>query len=190
MKPFTVLRAKTAVLPQTNIDTDRIIPARFLKTVDKRGLGGRVFFDWRRDQLGRLRPDFPLNRPQAAGAEVLVAGDNFGCGSSREHAPWALLDSGVRAVVSTRIADIFSQNALKTGLLPVIVDHAFHGLLTAREGETVEIDLRARTIAAAGETHPFTVDPFARVCLLEGQDHLDHILDQRALIDRFEEAMS
>ncbi len=112
------------VLPRENVDTDQIIPARFLKVTDKKGLGKALFSDWRYDAAGTPRPDFVLNRPEAAGCQILVAGDNFGCGSSREHAPWALVDSGIRAVVSTRIADIFRSNALKNGLLPVVVDPA------------------------------------------------------------------
>src|SRR5579862_5874254 len=122
MQPLTTLSSRTLTLPAANIDTDQIIPARFLTTTTRAGLGQQLFADWRYDAAGRPRPEFVLNRPGAPGCRILVAGDNFGCGSSREHAPWALLDFGIRAVISTRFADIFASNALKNGLLPVVVD--------------------------------------------------------------------
>ena len=129
MEPFTTLTSRCILLPASNVDTDQIIPARFLKTVSRRGLGEHLFADWRLDQDGRPRADFPLNSPAAKGASILVAGDNFGCGSSREHAPWALLDFGFRAVISTSFADIFRNNAVKTGLLPVALPQSAHATL-------------------------------------------------------------
>src|SRR5687767_510308 len=135
MEPIRTFTSRTVVLPIENIDTDQIIPARFLKGTSKTGLGEKLFNDWRYDAQGQNKPDFILNRPEAKGAQVLVAGDNFGCGSSREHAPWALCDFGFRAVVSTSIADIFRNNALKNGLLPIVVDKAVHQRLLDRSEE-------------------------------------------------------
>ena len=185
---FTTLTSKTAVLPQANIDTDQIIPARFLKTTGRAGLGKSLFADWRFDERGRERPEFALNRPDAKGAQVLVAGENFGCGSSREHAPWALTDFGFRAVVSTSIADIFRANAVKNGLLPVVVDAQTHAFLLANPGAAVEIDLAAQTLTAGGRTASFPLDPFARFCLLNGTDELGFLLEQGDAIAAFERA--
>jgi 3-isopropylmalate/(R)-2-methylmalate dehydratase small subunit len=187
MDPIRIIESRTVVLPNENIDTDQIIPARYLKTIDKRGLGKALFSDWRYGPDGAPRADFPLNRPEAQGARVLVAGDNFGCGSSREHAPWALVDFGFRAVVSTRIADIFRNNALKNGLLPIVVDPASHAKLLAAPGAQVRIDLEARTIALPdGTAAPFPVDAFSRYCLLNGVDELGFLLSQGDAIDAFE----
>jgi 3-isopropylmalate/(R)-2-methylmalate dehydratase small subunit len=185
MEPFVKLTSRTVVLPAANIDTDQIIPARFLKTTDKLGLGKHAFSGWRYDEGGRPRSDFPLNAAGAAGAKVLVAGDNFGCGSSREHAPWALLDWGFRAVVSSAIADIFRANAMKNGLLPVVVGAAMHQRLLAGP-TTVAIDLESQTLTAYGETVPFSVDPFARRCLIDGVDELGFLLGQVDAIAGFE----
>jgi 3-isopropylmalate/(R)-2-methylmalate dehydratase small subunit len=186
--PFT---SPTVVLAVDNVDTDQIIPARFLKVTEKGGLGGALFADWRYDVDGGPRPEFALNRPQAAGARVLVAGDNFGCGSSREHAPWALLDYGFRAVVSTSIADIFRNNALKNGLLPVVVNRAFHRRLLAEPGASVTIDLEARLIRLAdGESASFPIDPFARYCLLEGIDELGFLLSRGDVIEAYEKNLT
>ena len=146
MKPIVSLTSRTVVMPSTNIDTDQIIPARFLTTTTREGLGRSLFADWRYDQDGNPRPDFVLNLPQSQGCAVLVAGRNFGCGSSREHAPWALVDYGFRAVVSTKIADIFRSNSLKNGLLPVVVDEATHAWLLAHPGAEVTIDLETRSL--------------------------------------------
>jgi len=143
MNPIKTIRSKTVVLPATNIDTDQIIPGRFLTTTTREGLGAALFADWRYDASGEPRPDFVLNRPQARGCEVLVAGRNVGCGSSREHAPWALLDYGIRAVISTEIADIFRSNSLKNGLVPVVVDETTHRWLVDHAGAEVLIDLTA-----------------------------------------------
>jgi 3-isopropylmalate/(R)-2-methylmalate dehydratase small subunit len=187
MEPIRIIESRTVVLPNENIDTDQIIPARYLKTIDKKGLGAALFSDWRYAPDGAPKPDFPLNRPDAAGARVLVAGDNFGCGSSREHAPWALVDFGFRAVVSTRIADIFRNNALKNGLLPIVVDAATHAKLLAAPGASVRIDLEARTISLPdGAAATFPVDAFSRYCLLNGVDELGFLLSQADAIDAFE----
>ncbi|HVP67093.1 MAG TPA: 3-isopropylmalate dehydratase small subunit [Anaeromyxobacteraceae bacterium] len=181
MAKFTTLSSRAVVLPVSDVDTDQIIPARFLKTTDKAGLGASLFADWRYDETGRAKPDFPLNRPGAVDAQVLVAGDNFGCGSSREHAPWALTGFGFRAVVSTSFADIFRNNALKNGLLPVAVDAAAHrSLLEALERApeaTLTIDLASQTLELPGGRRVgFPVDAFAKTCLLEGVDELGYIL--------------
>jgi 3-isopropylmalate/(R)-2-methylmalate dehydratase small subunit len=181
MAQFTTLTSRVVVVPQNDIDTDQIIPARFLKTTDKHGLGASLFADWRYGEGGAPRPEFPLNQPRAQGAQVLLAGDNFGCGSSREHAPWALTGFGFRAVVSTSFADIFRNNALKNGLLPVAIDAAAHATLLsqlARDPEAqVTVDLARQALRLpGGEEVRFPIDPFARTCLLEGVDELGYIL--------------
>src|SRR5918911_3065315 len=163
MEPLRTIKSRTVVLARENIDTDQIIPARFLKTTEKKGLGKALFSDWRYRPDGAPNADFVLNRPEAQGCGVLVAGDNFGCGSSREHAPWALVDAGFSAVVSTSIADIFRNNALKNGLVPVVVDRAAYEKLVAAPGAEVEVDLEARTISLpGGGTATFPIDSFAR----------------------------
>lgn len=188
MNPVRQVRSRTVVLPATDVDTDQIIPARFLTTTSRDGLGRALFADWRFDANGRPRPEFALNRPEAGGCEILVAGRNFGCGSSREHAPWALCDFGIRAVISTSIADIFSSNALKNGLLPVRVDAATHTWLLANPGVEIEIDLESTTLTLPdGKRVPFPIEPFARHCLLNGVDQLGYLLSQRPAIDAFEE---
>jgi 3-isopropylmalate/(R)-2-methylmalate dehydratase small subunit len=185
LRTFT---SSTVVLPVDNIDTDQIIPARYLKGTSRSGLGKVLFADWRYDAQGRPKPDFVLNRSEARGAEVLVAGDNFGCGSSREHAPWALVDAGFRAVVSTSIADIFKNNALKNGLLPIEVEPAVHRRLAAQPGALVTVDLEAQAVTLAdGTKAPFEVEPFARYCLLTGVDEMQFLLDQSDVIARFED---
>src|SRR5688572_3868496 len=146
MEPIRTFTSKTVVLPIDNVDTDQIIPARFLKVTSKVGIGKHLFADWRYDPAGNPKRDFVLNRPEAEGAQVLIAGDNFGCGSSREHAPWALYDHGFRAVVSTSIADIFRSNSLKNGLVPVVVDPATHAKLLAAPGTEVTISVEDRTL--------------------------------------------
>ena len=187
MEAFTALTARTVVMPGANIDTDQIIPARFLTTTTRAGLGSRLFADWRYAADGTPRADFVLNRPEAAGARILVAGRNFGCGSSREHAPWALLDHGIRAVISTELADIFCTNALKNGLLPVIVDEPTSQWLLAHPGSEVTLDVAATTLALpGGRTVRFPLEPFARHCLLQGVDELGFLLEQRAAIEAFE----
>jgi 3-isopropylmalate/(R)-2-methylmalate dehydratase small subunit len=189
MEPFTTLTSRTVVLARTNIDTDQIIPARFLTTTTKAGLGERLFADWRYDSAGHLRADFVLNQPAAAGCRVLVAGRNFGCGSSREHAPWALVDHGFRAVVSTEIADIFRNNALKNGLLPVVVDEATSGWLLRHPGAEVGIDVASSTLTLpTGAQVRFPLEPFAQHCLLEGVDELGFLLGRLGEIAAYERA--
>lgn len=188
-EPFTRLTSRTIVLAQANIDTDQIIPARFLTTTTREGLGVAAFYDWRYDADGTPKPHALLNKIDPAAHRILVAGDNFGCGSSREHAPWALADYGFRAVISTRIADIFTSNALKNGLLPVVVDPATHARLLAAPGATVSIDLE-RCEVSLGDAAParFAVEPFARRCLIEGVDPLGWLLERMPPIEAFEEA--
>jgi len=188
MEPITTFRSKTVVLPMENIDTDQIIPARFLKVTSKVGIGKHLFADWRYNADGSLRPDFVLNQPEAAGASTLVAGDNFGCGSSREHAPWALVDFGFRAVISTSIADIFRNNALKNGLLPIVVDPSVHAQLLASPGAEITVSLEERSVRLPdGSTVTFAIDPFARYCLMNGVDELGFLLSQDAVITAFEQ---
>jgi 3-isopropylmalate/(R)-2-methylmalate dehydratase small subunit len=184
---FGAFTSRTVVLPVDNVDTDQIIPARFLKGTGKAGLGDNLFADWRYDASGQPRPDFVLNRPEARDARVLVAGDNFGCGSSREHAPWALLGHGFQAVVSTSIADIFKNNALKNGLLPIVVDRNAHAALLAAPGAEVHVDLEAQTLTLpGGQAVRFPIDPFARYCLLHGVDELSFLLSRAESIAAFE----
>jgi 3-isopropylmalate/(R)-2-methylmalate dehydratase small subunit len=178
-------------MPVDNIDTDQIIPARFLKTISKEGLDKQLFYDWRYDADGGPKPDFILNQPEWQGVQVLLAGDNFGCGSSREHAPWALTQWGFRAVISTSFADIFKGNALKNGLLPVIVSRDVHAELFEAvkkdRNAQVSIDLAAQmmTLPDGGKIE-FPVDPFSKHCLLEGVDELGYILGQQTSIEAFE----
>ncbi|MBP6106405.1 MAG: 3-isopropylmalate dehydratase small subunit [Steroidobacteraceae bacterium] len=187
MDPITVIRSRTVVMPSTHIDTDQIIPARFLTTTVREGLGAALFADWRYDTSGQPRPDFVLNQPAAQGCQVLVAGRNIGCGSSREHAPWALLDFGIRVVISTEIADIFRNNSLKNGLLPVVVDEATHEWLLANPGVEVEIDLPDSTLRLPdGRNVTFPIESFSRYCLMNGIDELGYLLSQMPAIERFE----
>jgi 3-isopropylmalate/(R)-2-methylmalate dehydratase small subunit len=187
VEPLRRVRSRTVVLRQPDIDTDQIIPARFLTTTERAGLGQWAFADWRYHPDGRPRADFVLNRPEAQGCAVLVAGHNFGCGSSREHAPWALLDFGVRAVVSTGIADIFRNNSLKNGLLPVVVDEATHRWLLDNPGVEVEADLESTSLALPdGRRVTFPIEAFARHCLLNGVDELGYLLSQADRIAAFE----
>lgn len=187
MQPIRTIQSRTVVLPSTNIDTDQIIPARFLTTTTKEGLGKQAFADWRYDASGAPKADFPLNNPEAQGCAVLVAGRNFGCGSSREHAPWALLDFGFRAVISTEIADIFRNNSLKNGLIPIVVDEGTHRWLIENPGAEVRIDLESNSLTLPnGVSVNFHIEGFARYCLLNGTDELGFLLQQSAAIDRFE----
>ncbi len=189
MQPFKQLTSRTIVLRERNIDTDQIIPARFLTTTERKGLGQHAFNDWRRLPDGTPNPEFPFNRAENAGAQILVAGRNFGCGSSREHAPWALTDLGLRAVVSSEIADIFRSNALKNGLLPIVLDDAIVDELLAQPGIELRIDIAARTLTLPdGRRFDFPLDAFAQTCLLEGVDQLGYLLNQRPAIERFEAA--
>jgi 3-isopropylmalate/(R)-2-methylmalate dehydratase small subunit len=175
------IRSASVVLAQANIDTDRIIPARFLSTTTRTGLGEHAFADWRQDQ------DFALNRAENAGRAILVAGRNFGCGSSREHAPWALVDAGFRAVVSSQVADIFRANALKNGLVPVVLDEDVVQALMKRSDDVLEIDIAAGELRTPdGAAHRFALDAFARTCLLEGVDELGYLLARDPHITRYE----
>jgi 3-isopropylmalate/(R)-2-methylmalate dehydratase small subunit len=177
------------VLPVENVDTDQIIPARFLKATSKIGLGKNLFADWRFDAAGQSKADFILNRPEAKGCAILVAGDNFGCGSSREHAPWALHDYGFRVVISTSIADIFRNNSLKNGLVPVVVERAVHEKLLAASGVTATVSVEDQTLTLADGTRTqFPIDPFARYCLLNGVDELEFLLAQEPAIAAFEKS--
>ncbi|MBV8864279.1 MAG: 3-isopropylmalate dehydratase small subunit [Acidobacteriaceae bacterium] len=191
MDKFTSFTSRLAPLAIDNIDTDQIIPARFLKTTSKTGLGDQLFYDWRYDETGKPKPDFLLNQPEGRAAEVLLAGDNFGCGSSREHAPWALLQYGFRAVISTSFADIFCGNALKNSLLPITVPPDVHkALFAAIVGDpatTVTIDLlQQKLVLPGGSAINFPIDEFARHCMLEGVDELGYILQQEQAIACFE----
>ncbi len=191
MEPFVTLRSTAVVLPLENVDTDQIIPARFLKTTDRLGLGNNLFADWRYDASGAPKREFVLNRPEAKSAQLLVAGKNFGCGSSREHAPWALLGYGFRAVVSSEFADIFRNNALGNGLLPVALPEPVVeriGALIASDPTSVfTIDLESQTCALpGGERFEFPVDPFARYCMLQGVDQLGYLAAKEPEIAAYE----
>ena len=188
-QPLTRVRSRTVCLPERNIDTDRIIPARFLTTTTRDGLGRHAFNDWRYREDGSPDPAFALNAPDAQGAQILVAGRNFGCGSSREHAPWALLDFGLRAVISAEIADIFRSNALKNGLLPIVLDAAVVDELLANPGIELDIDIAASTVVMPdGHRFAFPIDGFARTCLLEGVDQLGYLLKQSNHIQAYEDS--
>ena len=182
MKPYLPFESRLVPLPMNNIDTDQIIPARFLKTTSREGLDKNLFCDWRQD------PDFILNTPRGQNAQILLAGDNFGCGSSREHAPWALTQFGFRAVISTSFADIFKQNSLKNSLVPIVVPADVHAkLFELPEDATVKVDLASQTLTLPdGQTVEFPVDSFSKTCLLEGIDELGWILKQEPAIAAFE----
>lgn len=191
MEPFTTLTARVVAIPAANIDTDQIIPARFLKTISKTGLGRNLFADWRYDDEGHPKADFPLNRTENNGARILLAGDNFGCGSSREHAPWALIDYGFRAIISTSFADIFRNNALKNGLLPLVVDDETHAQLLslAQEDPTIEltIDMDTQSLTLPdGRRTRFPIDTFNKICMMEGLDQLGYLLKHGPAIEMYE----
>jgi 3-isopropylmalate/(R)-2-methylmalate dehydratase small subunit len=189
MQPLQRVRSKTVVIASTNVDTDQIIPARFLTTTTKEGLGKQLFADWRYLADGSPNPEFALNRPEAAGCHVLVAGRNFGCGSSREHAPWALMDYGIRAVISTEIADIFKNNSLKNGLLPITVDESTATWLLAHPGADIDIDLTAsRLTLPTGISVTFPLEAFARHCLLNGIDELGYLRSKLDAVTQYEAA--
>jgi 3-isopropylmalate/(R)-2-methylmalate dehydratase small subunit len=193
MEKFNQFSGQIAPLPINDIDTDQIIPARFLKTTDKTGLGQQAFFDWRYKDDGTPNPDFVLNQPQYQDATILIAGNNFGCGSSREHAPWALIGMGLKAVVSTEFADIFRNNALKNGLLPVIVDEETQQQLVslAEEDPTtqVSINLEAQTLELPdGRKVEFPIDAFSKYCLLNGVDQLGYLLGLEDEVIEYEQA--
>jgi 3-isopropylmalate/(R)-2-methylmalate dehydratase small subunit len=187
MEKFTPFESRMVPLPMDNVDTDQIIPARFLKTISKVGLGDQLFYDWRYDAEGKPKPDFALNKPESKASQILLAGDNFGCGSSREHAPWALTQYGFRAVISTSFADIFKGNSLKNSLLPIVVPADVHEELKKNSGASVKVDLASQTVTLpSGRTIEFPVDTFAKHCLLEGIDELRYIQQQESAIAAFE----
>ena len=187
MQPVTQIVSRTVVLRERNIDTDQIIPARFLTTTQRKGLGKHAFNDWRTLADGSPDPEFPFNRAENAGARILVAGRNLGCGSSREHAPWALTDLGLRAVISAEIADIFRSNALKNGLLPIVLDERIVDDLLEQPGVELRIDVAQRSLTLPdGRVVRFPLDAFAQTCLLEGVDQLGYLLKQGDAIARFE----
>ncbi|MDX1404014.1 MAG: 3-isopropylmalate dehydratase small subunit [Woeseiaceae bacterium] len=189
MQAISTLVSRSVVLPVADVDTDQIIPARFLTTTTKEGLGRHLFAYWRYNDDGSDKEDFVLNKPEARDCRILVAGNNFGCGSSREHAPWALLDFGFRAVISTSIADIFRSNSLKNGLLPVVVDADTHNWLVEHPGVELSIDVAASTLTLPdGRTVSYPIDRFARYCLLEGIDQLGFLQQHEDDIRRFEES--
>jgi 3-isopropylmalate/(R)-2-methylmalate dehydratase small subunit len=195
MAQFTTITSHAVAIPSNDIDTDQIVPARYLKVTDKAGLGAALFADWRYDADGSPKPDFVLNTPEANGAQILLAGDNFGCGSSREHAPWALTGFGFRVVVSTSFADIFQNNALKNGLLPIIVDRDVHAdlmALVARAPRTeLAVNLERQTLTLpTGRAVSFPIDPFSKTCLLKGTDELGYLLSFERQIAAFEAGQS
>ena len=188
---FPSLSTAGVPLDRRNVDTDAIIPARYLKTVKRTGLGEGLFFAWRYGEDGAPRPDFPLNRPEYRGGRVLVAGENFGCGSSREHAVWALMDFGFRAVIAPSFSDIFHNNCLKNGMLPVVLPaaevQALQDALLADPGSRVEVDLPGQTVRGPkGDVHRFAIDPFAKTCLLEGLDEIALTMQGVTEIERYE----
>ena len=193
-EPFESFTSRVIPLPAENVDTDQIVPARYLKATDKLGLGEALFHDWRFTESGGLRePPFVLDRPEMAGRQVLLAGDNFGCGSSREHAPWALGAWGIRSVITTSCADIFRNNALKNGLLPIVVDPERHAqlfeLLASDPDVEIAVDLESQVVHLPGdEDQPFDVDPFSKLMLLRGTDELGYLLDHTAAIDAWDAA--
>lgn len=190
MANFTTLTSRVMPLPVNDIDTDQIIPAQFLKVTDKNGLADALFFNWRYNDDESLNKDFIINKPESAGCQILLAGDNFGCGSSREHAPWALTAYGFRAVISTSFADIFRNNSLKNGLIPIIVDDATHKMLfdLVEEAPHAEltVDLATQTLSYPDGSVTFPIDPFNKTCLLNGVDELGYILGFEKQIAEFE----
>lgn len=190
MAQFTTLTSRILPLPVNDIDTDQIIPARFLKATDKKGMGDNLFADWRYNPDGSPKPGFVLNKPESKGAQILLAGDNFGCGSSREHAPWALIGFGFHAVISTSFADIFRNNALKNGLIPIIVDEATHKMLFDLVEEIPNakftVDLATQSLLFPNGSVNFPIDPFNKTCLLNGVDELGYIMGFEKQISVFE----
>jgi 3-isopropylmalate/(R)-2-methylmalate dehydratase small subunit len=193
MAQFTKLTSRVVCLPANDVDTDQIIPARFLKATDKNGMGDNLFADWRYDADGSPNPDFVINKPGSAGCQILLAGDNFGCGSSREHAPWALTSFGFQAVISTSFADIFRSNSLKNGLIPIIVDEETHKMLMDFVEEVpnaeFDIDLESQTLSFSESSIKFAIDPFNKACLLNGVDELGYIMGFEKEIAEFEAGM-
>jgi 3-isopropylmalate/(R)-2-methylmalate dehydratase small subunit len=193
MEKFTTLTATMVAIPTENIDTDQIIPARFLKVTDKKGLGDNLFCDWRYNADGSTKPDFILNTEQGQKAKILVAGDNFGCGSSREHAPWAIMGYGFQAVISTSFADIFRNNSLKLGLLPVVVDKETHlqlmSLIEEEPDTQITIDLASQTVQLPdGRRVEFPIDNFSKTCILNGIDQLGYLQRHASAVEAYESA--
>ncbi|MEQ3654443.1 MAG: 3-isopropylmalate dehydratase small subunit [Dokdonia sp.] len=190
MEPFITLKARAVPLATENIDTDQIIPARFLKATSKKGFGKNVFRDWRFDKTGHLNYEFPLNQKKYEGAQILVAGTNFGCGSSREHAAWALVDYGFKVVISSFFADIFKGNALNNGLLPITVDASFLKQLLLEIQTTpqlqLEVDLEKQELHTPTQKTSFDIDAYKKMCLLQGYDDIDYLLSQKESISAFE----
>jgi 3-isopropylmalate/(R)-2-methylmalate dehydratase small subunit len=191
MDKYTAFNSKIVALPNENVDTDQIIPARFLKVTDKIGLGDNLFSDWRYNADGSTKPDFILNKSEMKGRAILLAGNNFGCGSSREHAPWALTGYGFRAVISTSFADIFRNNSLKNGLLPIIVDKdtltQLFSLCEEDPDTALAIDLRTQTLTLPdGRTVQFPIDGFSKACMLNGVDEIGYVLRMDDKIAAFE----
>ena len=188
MKEVKIISSKSVVLPLDDIDTDQIIPARFLTTTSKEGLGKSLFNDWRFNSDGSLIKEFILNQSISSGCEILVAGRNFGCGSSREHAPWALLDYGIKAVISTQIADIFFNNSLKNGFIPIRIDKDSHNWLLSNPGVKIIIDINELSVNIDGyKKLDFYMDPFSKYCLLNGIDQLGFIMKHESQIKKYEE---
>ncbi len=190
MKAFTSLKTTAAVINVENIDTDQIIGSDHLKITNKNGLGKHLFSDWRYLSDGSQNPEFVLNKPQTQNAKVLIAGDNFGCGSSREHAPWALLDFGIRVVISSSIADIFFNNAIKNGLLPIKVSQESHQYLLQKNAQDIEISLSDMTIKYDEKTISFELEPFARYCLINGVDQLTFLMNHTKDIENYEQSLA
>ena len=195
MEKFTTLKARMVSIPTENVDTDQIIPARFLKVTDKNGLGENLFFDWRYDAAGNPKPDFILNTELGKKAKILVAGDNFGCGSSREHAPWAIMGYGFRAVISTSFADIFRNNSLKLGLVPIIVDQDTHlqlmSLIEEEPDTEIGIDLESQIIQLPdGRKVSFPIDIFSKTCILNGVDQLGYLQSHASAVETYEASHS
>ena len=185
-QPLRRIESGIVVLPSENIDTDQICPARFLTTTSRDGFGPALFADWRYDKSGAPRPDFPMNQPGAKDARVLVAGRNFGCGSSREHAVWALRENGIQAVIAPAVADIFKRNALKNGVVPAVIDAASHAALVAQPGARIVVDVERLLVTWPGGEAKFAMEPFARHCLIEGVDELGYLLKQEVAIAAYE----
>lgn len=188
MQAINKIKGVAAVIENENIDTDQIIPAEYLKITDKKGLGQHLFSNWRYAKNGDTNPDFVLNQSATSQAKVLVAGDNFGCGSSREHAPWALVDFGIQVVVSSSIADIFRNNSVKNGLLPIVIDKASHEFLLKQNAQSMMIDIEAQTINVKEKVFEFQLEPFTRFCFLNGMDQLEFLLSHEQKISDFESA--
>lgn len=186
MQAISEIAGVAAVIENENIDTDQIIPAEYLKITDKKGLGEHLFSNWRYNKSGDVNPDFVLNQDATKQAKILIAGDNFGCGSSREHAPWALVDFGIRVVVSSSIADIFRNNSVKNGLLPIVIDKSSHQFLLQQNAQAISVNIETQTITVKDKVFEFSLEPFTRFCFLNGMDQLKFLLSHEQQIQDFE----